>query len=33
VTGNPEVISKKADLRHYFRIADKPSLGRPVAES
>jgi hypothetical protein len=24
MTSNPEVIFKKADLRHYFRIADDP---------
>jgi hypothetical protein len=23
-TGKPKVISRRADLRHYFRLADKP---------
>jgi len=24
VTGKPEVVSRRADLRHYFRLADDP---------
>jgi hypothetical protein len=27
ITGKPEVISGRADLRHYFRPADNPGVG------
>jgi hypothetical protein len=30
ITGKPEVICRRADLRHYFRLADNPGAVPPM---